>query len=67
MFSGGKDEIIKKSIYKSPVLEAKLDFLVMGKYGIRTSSSFPLVWVGFFVCLCKGLKDFFFFIIMGIL
>lgn len=58
MFSGSKDEVIIKTIYKSPVLEAKLDFLVMGKRGVRTSLSFPLFWFGFFVCLCKGLKGF---------
>lgn len=59
MFSGSKDEIIIIiTICKSPLLEAQLDFLAMGKHGIRTSLSFPLCWFGVFVCLCKGLKVF---------
>lgn len=58
VFSGGKNEIIIKTICKSPLLEAKLDFLAMGKHGIRTSLLFPLFWFGWFVCLYKGLKVF---------
>lgn len=51
MFSGDKDEIIIKTIYKSPLLEAKLDILAMGKHGIRTSLSFSVVLGFLFVCV----------------